>query len=107
MTSPRFFEGFEVGMSQEYGDYLVTKEEILEFALNFDPQPFHLSEGVGKAMDFGGLCASGFHTSAIAMRKWTICLLGRPAENEEHDYQQKRITFEARYRYCLYVQRNF
>ena len=48
MTSPRFFEGFEVGMSQEYGDYLVTKEEILEFALNFDPQPFHLSERGGE-----------------------------------------------------------
>ena len=79
MTSPKFSEDFEVGMSQEYGDYLVIKEEILEFALNFDPQPFHLSEGVGKAMDFGGLCASGFHTSAIAMRMTVDnCLLGRP-----------------------------
>ena len=60
MTSPRFFEGFEVGMSQEYGDYLVPKEEILEFILNFDHQPFHLSEEVGKTMHFGGLCASCF-----------------------------------------------
>jgi len=55
MTSPKFSEDFEVGMSQEYGDYLVIKEEILEFALNFDPQPFHLSEEAGKAMYFGGL----------------------------------------------------
>jgi len=68
MNSPRFFEDFEIGMSQEYGDYLVTKEEILEFASKYDPQPFHLSEEVGKAMHFGGLCASGWHTGSIGMR---------------------------------------
>ena len=68
MTSPRYFEDFEVGASQEYGNYEVTAEEIVEFASKYDPQPFHLSEEAGKAMHFGGLCASGWHTCAMAMR---------------------------------------
>ena len=68
MTMLGFFEDFEIGATQEFGAYLVTKEEIIEFASKYDPQPFHLSDEAGKAMHFGGLCASGWHTCAIAMR---------------------------------------
>ena len=68
MTSPLYFEDFEVGACQEYGNYEVTAEEVIEFASKYDPQPFHLSEEAGKAMHFGGLCASGWHTCAMAMR---------------------------------------
>lgn len=68
MASPSFFEDFEVGASQEFGEYHVTKEEILEFASKYDPQPFHLSDEAGKKTLFGGLCASGWHTSAMLMR---------------------------------------
>ncbi len=68
MHTPVFFEDFEVGASYEFGEYHVTTEEIIEFASKYDPQPFHLSEEAGKAMHFGGLCASGWHTCAIAMR---------------------------------------
>jgi len=63
-----FFEDFEVGTIQEFGDYLVTEEEILEFASKYDPQAFHLFDEAAKATLFGGLCASGWHTCAIAMR---------------------------------------
>jgi acyl dehydratase len=68
MPSPSYFEDFKVGVTQEFGEYRVTEEEILEFASKYDPQPFHLSQEAGEAMHFGGLCASGWHTCAIAMR---------------------------------------
>jgi len=68
MASEMFFEDFEVGTIQEFGDYLVTEEEILEFASKYDPQAFHLFDEAAKATLFGGLCASGWHTCAIAMR---------------------------------------
>lgn len=68
MQDPVFFEDFETGHEAEYGDYEVTTEEIIEFAKKYDPQPFHLSEEAGKSMHFGGLCASGWHTCAMAMR---------------------------------------
>ena len=68
MASPMFFEDCEVGTTEEFGEYLVTEEEILEFASKYDPQAFHLSDEAAKATLFGGLCASGWHTCAIAMR---------------------------------------
>ncbi len=68
MAKANYFEDFEIGSCQEYGSYLVTEEEIIEFAAKYDPQPFHLSDEAGKAMIFGGLCASGWHTGSIAMR---------------------------------------
>lgn len=76
--STMYFEDFEVGACQEYGRYEVTKEEIIEFASRFDPQPFHLSEEAGKAMHFGGLCASGWHTCAMAMN---MTVANMPAES--------------------------
>ena len=54
MPSPSYFEDFEVGVTQEFGEYRVTEEEILEFASKYDPQPFHLSQEAGEAMHFGG-----------------------------------------------------
>ena len=68
MTQKYYFEDFEVGSTEEFGHYQVTREEIVEFAGNYDPQPFHLSEEAGQAMHFGGLCASGWHTCAMVMR---------------------------------------
>ncbi|MBK8457317.1 MAG: MaoC family dehydratase [Phyllobacteriaceae bacterium] len=46
----------------------VTAEEIIEFAAEFDPQPFHLDEAAGKASILGGLAASGWHTCSMLMR---------------------------------------
>ncbi|MCB1669875.1 MAG: MaoC family dehydratase [Gammaproteobacteria bacterium] len=68
MSQRHYFEDFEVGATDEYGQYAVTREEVIEFASRFDPQPFHLSEEAGQATHFGGLCASGWHTGAMAMR---------------------------------------
>lgn len=63
-----YWEDFPAGKVREFGAYAVTAEEIMEFASKYDPQPFHLSEEAGKASLFGGLCASGWHTCAMAMR---------------------------------------
>lgn len=62
------FEDFPVGRIIDCGTYRVSKEEILEFARQFDPQPHHLDEEAGKLSLLGGLSASGWHTCAIAMR---------------------------------------
>jgi len=63
-----FFEDRNVGEVYELGSHTFTKDEIINFARQFDPQPFHLSEEGGKASLFGGLCASGWHTAAIWIR---------------------------------------
>ena len=64
----RYFEDLELGEVREAGPKQVLREEIIAFAKQFDPQPFHLDEAAGQAMHFGGLVASGWHTAAMAHR---------------------------------------
>jgi acyl dehydratase len=63
-----YFEDFPAGEVVEFGDREVTAEEIIAFARQFDPQPFHLSEEAGRASVAGGLIASGWHTASMMMR---------------------------------------
>jgi acyl dehydratase len=63
-----WWEDMAVGQVIDLGSLSPTAEEIVAFATQFDPQPFHLSEEGGKASVFGGLCASGWHTCSLAMR---------------------------------------
>jgi acyl dehydratase len=63
-----FWEDLAPGSVRELGTTSVTPEEIKEFAGRYDPQPFHLDEEAGRRSIFGGLCASGWHTCALAMR---------------------------------------
>lgn len=62
------YEDVDVGQTAEFGRYEMTREEILDFASKYDPQPFHLSDEGGKHSIFGALCASGWHTCAATMR---------------------------------------
>ena len=62
------FEDFHVGQLIEIGRRTVTSEEIIAFASQFDPQPFHLSEDAGRRSIYGSLIASGWHTVAMVMR---------------------------------------
>ncbi|MDY0241051.1 MAG: MaoC family dehydratase [Rhodospirillaceae bacterium] len=65
----KFFEDFVVGTKDRFGHYAVSREEVLEFASRYDPQPFHLDDKAAKNNPiFGRLAASGWHTAAIAMR---------------------------------------
>lgn len=69
MTNKRWaYEDMQVGSVIDLGSKLVTAEEIVEFAGEFDPQPMHLDEEAGKASLLGGLSASGWHTCAMFMR---------------------------------------
>ena len=61
------YEDLEVGSANEVGKHTFTAEEIIDFASQFDPQPFHLSEEGGRASLFGGLAASGWHTCSVMM----------------------------------------
>jgi acyl dehydratase len=63
-----YWEDLQPGSSRELGSLSVTAEEIKDFAEQFDPQPFHIDEAAGKRSIFGNLCASGWHTCALAMR---------------------------------------
>ena len=63
----RYFEDFEVGQETVFGHYDVTREEVLEFARKYDPQPFHLSDEAAAKTHFGRLAASGWHTCAMTM----------------------------------------
>ena len=68
-NAPQYYwEDLTVGSTRELGSVSPTREQILDFAGQFDPQPFHLDEAAAKASVFGGLCASGWHTCAMAMR---------------------------------------
>jgi acyl dehydratase len=63
----RYFEDFQVGEVSELGPVTVTEAEIVEFAKRFDPQPFHIDTEAAQASPFGGLIASGWHTTALFM----------------------------------------
>ena len=64
----RYFEDFQVGQRFGSGTVAVTAEEIMTFARQFDPQPFHVDEASARHTFFGGLVASGWHTAAMSMR---------------------------------------
>jgi acyl dehydratase len=63
----RFFEDLEIGAETYFGSYDVTREEVLDFARKYDPQPFHLSDEEAAKTHFGRLAASGWHTCAMTM----------------------------------------
>ena len=62
-----YFEDLEVGEKTYFGSYEVSREEVLEFARKYDPQPFHLSDEAAARTHFGRLAASGWHTCAMTM----------------------------------------
>ncbi|WP_339861150.1 MaoC family dehydratase [Paremcibacter congregatus] len=62
------FEDFTTGQITEFGDYLVTEEEIIEFATKYDPQPFHTDPKFAAKSFHGKLIGSGWMTTAIMMR---------------------------------------
>jgi acyl dehydratase len=66
---PKFhWEDFQPGAVAIYGPRLVTREEIVAFAAEFDPQPMHLDEAAASATLLGGLAASGWHSCCLLMR---------------------------------------
>ena len=72
----RYFEDFAAGDMVELGSHTITEEEIVEFARQWDPQPFHVDAAAARDTVFGGLIASGWHTAALWMRLYVRSFLG-------------------------------
>ena len=67
-SSPRYLGDLKAGDRFTSPGHLLDEAQIKAFALQFDPQPFHLDHEAARATLFGGLAASGWHTAAITMR---------------------------------------
>lgn len=65
---PCYFENLSVGDTFETSGYTVTEDEIITFAEQFDPQPFHIDPTAAEDSIFGGLIASGLHTLCLSVR---------------------------------------
>jgi acyl dehydratase len=68
MGAEFYWEDFTVGKTIELGEREVTRDEVVEFARQYDPQAFHVDEAAAEASMYGGLIASGWHTCAMVMR---------------------------------------
>ena len=77
--STLYWEDFLPGEVDEIGRHTFAEDEIVEFARQFDPQPFHTDPEAAKRLFFGGLIASGWHTCAIGMRLMVQHYIGRSA----------------------------
>jgi acyl dehydratase len=71
----RYYEDFQVGEVTEIGPVSVSAEEIVDFATQYDPQPFHIDPEAAKSSPFGGLIASGWHTAALFMGMFVRAML--------------------------------
>jgi acyl dehydratase len=84
----RYFEDYEPGRVYEFGPVTVTENDIVGFALQYDPQDFHLDAGKAADHPFGGIVASGWQTICVAMRLYVdhylskVASLGSPGVDE-------------------------
>jgi len=79
MVAKVYWEDLFVGKVIDLGSREVSREEVLEFARHYDPQPFHTDEAAAQLSIYGGLIASGWHTCAMMMRLLYDGLLSRAA----------------------------
>lgn len=84
----RFYEDFKVGDRFMSGGMTITEAAIIDFARQWDPQPFHTDPAFAATWTFGGLIASGLHTMGATLRLWLdlgifrACSLGSPGIGE-------------------------
>ncbi len=84
----RYFEDFRVGERFVSPGVTLSESQILDFALKYDPQPFHLDKEAAAELPYGGLIASGFQTLALGFRMFyqanviNACSLGSPGLDE-------------------------
>jgi acyl dehydratase len=105
MSDALYFEDFPLGEVVEYGGIDVSTAEMIAFAREFDPQPYHTDEEAGRAMT-GGLIASGWHTSALLLRMNCEAFLMRAAILEEAGVEEVRWQLPVRPGDQLHVRRH-
>lgn len=69
------FEDLPAGRIIPLGEVIVDRDDMVDFAKKFDPQPFHLDEEAGRSSILGGLSASGWYTASLWMRRWVDVVL--------------------------------
>jgi acyl dehydratase len=105
MPDALYFEDFPLGEVVEYGGIDVSSADIIAFAREFDPQPFHTDEAAARAAT-GGLIASGWHTSALLLRMNCEAFLMRAAILEESGLEEVRWQRPVRPGDKLHVRRH-
>jgi acyl dehydratase len=105
MSEALYFEDFPLGEVVEYGGVDVSAADIIAFAGEFDPQPFHTDEEAAGAAT-GGLIASGWHTSALLLRMNCEAFLMRAAILEEAGVEEVRWQLPVRPGDQLHVRRH-
>lgn len=105
MPDALYFEDFPLGEVVEYGAVGVSTADIIAFAREFDPQPYHTDEEAGRVMT-GGLIASGWHTSALLLRMNCEAFLMRVAILEEAGVEEVRWRLPVRPGDQLHVRRH-
>jgi acyl dehydratase len=100
-----YFEDFPLGDVVEYGGVDVSAAEIIAFAREFDPQPYHTDEETGRAMT-GGLIASGWHTCAMLLRMNCDEFLARAAILDEAGVEEVQWRKPVRPGDRLHVRRH-
>lgn len=84
----RYFDDFEIGERFRSNGATMTEADIIEFALAYDPQPFHIDTEAAAKSSYGGLIASGQHTFGIGWRMFLqeglfkACSMGSPGVDE-------------------------
>jgi acyl dehydratase len=104
MTETLYFEDFPPGEVVEYGGLDVSADDIVAFAREFDPQPFHIDEEAARATT-GGLIASGWHTCSLLLRMNCDAFLMRAAILAEAGVEENRWERPVRPGDRLHVRR--
>jgi len=87
-VTDRYFEDFKKGERFISGGMTLTEAGIIEFARQWDPQPFHSDTQFARKWQYGGLIASGLHTTCVTLKLWLelgvlkACSLGSPGLGE-------------------------
>jgi acyl dehydratase len=92
----RYWEDFAVGETTDVGTVEVTRDEIVEFAERYDPQPFHVDEAAADDGPYGGLIASGWHTAALFMGLFVRTILLDAASMGSPGVEELRWTAPVR-----------
>ena len=92
----RYFEDFQIGDATDVGSVTVSEEEIVAFASRYDPQLFHVDPEAAKASAFGGLIASGWHTTALFMGMFVRAVLLESASLGSPGVEEIRWTAPVR-----------
>jgi acyl dehydratase len=84
------YEDLEIGQIIEYGQHTVEKDEMIAFARQWDPRPFHIDEDFAKSTFYGSLTASGIHTLAIFTR---VCNYGTSEMTARGAFGYEKLRF--------------